>query len=982
MRERLRNIAACAASVIPASMLLILAALFAAPAGAAGSLATLPPGAPPVSRFVPDLEVYPQNFDITLGFNDEIVVGSHDGVLRYDGERWTLLPLPNNDIVRSLSAVVAHDGERRIYVGGYDTFGYLLPTDSGGMVFEELLSAFAKDLPQNGFADIWDVFVHGDTVFFKAVNHLFAWNAETGASRSWYHEGRFGAIGALDGEVILQFRGEGLRRLREGEWQPMPGTAGMQRLVFDWIALQDGSLLSLQRDGRWRRVTTDQVEEVAMPAGLPPSSYFNSGVLLDDGTLALITPNGELFILDLEQQAWNRFVIDNTFLSGMVRTRNGLLISGMDSVMHVAWPAHWMVVDGDMGLSGSLNGLAEWRDHYFVLTSAGVSRLDVDAETSDVIVVDLDWADGHAAWDLLPLDDNRALLGNSYELLLIDAQGRKLASLDRNNLYPRLLQRSRFDSQLIYIGTELGLAAARAEGGTARLLWRHDFPSSPGVTSLVETAPGELLLGTERGGALAVRVSGDGSEFQGFQALGEMQGLAYGAPPSAAVTRDAEQVIVSTKEGVFLRRDKGQFEQSRYDGLEALRLPGEQLQIGRAPDGEYWAFDYRHIYHRYPDEPEWHEESLNVPVRSGFSQLEFTPGGDVVFVAGSKILFHSVSGLQDSAPPQVRFTSIEQILPDATRRPLSLDPGIVHQLSSEAATLHFDYALPEFEATGPVQYQARMVGLENSFSDWTASNTFTYYRIQPGEYTLLLRSRDSAGRVSEAEPFRFVVLPHWYESNLAIGVWILLGVLAVAWLVRIWTQQRLARLREETLRLEEQVAIRTRELESANRQLSEMAHLDGLTEIPNRRRLDEYLDEVWRQCRESNRSLSVLVIDVDHFKAFNDRFGHVQGDALLKRLARMLSQSLRRAEDLVARYGGEEFLVILPGAREDAAVQLAEAMREKVESTSLGATISVGVATTLPNGSVESTDLVSRADKALYRAKSDGRNCVRVAGAG
>jgi two-component system chemotaxis family response regulator WspR len=147
--------------------------------------------------------------------------------------------------------------------------------------------------------------------------------------------------------------------------------------------------------------------------------------------------------------------------------------------------------------------------------------------------------------------------------------------------------------------------------------------------------------------------------------------------------------------------------------------------------------------------------------------------------------------------------------------------------------------------------------------------------------------------------------------------------------------------------------------------------------VANRRRLDDYLGVVWEQCRERGRPLSVLAIDVDHFKQFNDSRGHLAGDELLKQLVQRLNACLRRSEDLLARYGGEEFLVVLPGAERAVAQALAESMREALASSGLGVTISVGVASRIPAPDEPVTSVVEKADAALYQAKSAGRNCVR-----
>jgi diguanylate cyclase (GGDEF)-like protein len=159
-----------------------------------------------------------------------------------------------------------------------------------------------------------------------------------------------------------------------------------------------------------------------------------------------------------------------------------------------------------------------------------------------------------------------------------------------------------------------------------------------------------------------------------------------------------------------------------------------------------------------------------------------------------------------------------------------------------------------------------------------------------------------------------------------------------------------------------------------------MAHVDGLTGVPNRRRLDEYLQAVWSNCREQSKPLSLLAIDVDHFKQYNDRRGHLAGDELLKDLVRECLGCLRRTEDLLARYGGEEFVVVLPGADVGVARTLAESMRAAVANSAMGVTVSIGVSSALPDDAALPTELFTRADEALYAAKRAGRNRVCVWG--
>jgi diguanylate cyclase (GGDEF)-like protein len=184
------------------------------------------------------------------------------------------------------------------------------------------------------------------------------------------------------------------------------------------------------------------------------------------------------------------------------------------------------------------------------------------------------------------------------------------------------------------------------------------------------------------------------------------------------------------------------------------------------------------------------------------------------------------------------------------------------------------------------------------------------------------------------------------------------------------------------------VGLRNARLAHTNDSLERLIEVDPLTEVGNRRRFDQRIDSEWRRCGRNRQPLSVVMIDVDYFKEFNDRYGHVAGDACLQRIAKAISGSTLRASDVVTRYGGEEFAVLLAETDLAGAVAVAENIRLAVErlqiphsGTSLGSvSISAGIATLTPAASEEWGSLVEAADLALYRAKSAGRNRI-VAGA-
>jgi diguanylate cyclase (GGDEF)-like protein len=181
---------------------------------------------------------------------------------------------------------------------------------------------------------------------------------------------------------------------------------------------------------------------------------------------------------------------------------------------------------------------------------------------------------------------------------------------------------------------------------------------------------------------------------------------------------------------------------------------------------------------------------------------------------------------------------------------------------------------------------------------------------------------------------------------------------------------------------------RNRQLRDARRQLTDLANVDELTGLGNRRLVNNALQEEINRARRSGAEMSVIMLDVDYFKLYNDTYGHPSGDSVLQKLADIMQRATTRAGEVVARYGGEEFILLLPGASTDSALRTANRLRELVmeekipHQASLGEkfiTVSQGVVTARPDADLLPADLINQADKALYQAKGAGRNTIKVA---
>jgi diguanylate cyclase (GGDEF)-like protein len=329
------------------------------------------------------------------------------------------------------------------------------------------------------------------------------------------------------------------------------------------------------------------------------------------------------------------------------------------------------------------------------------------------------------------------------------------------------------------------------------------------------------------------------------------------------------------------------------------------------------------------------------------------------------------------APPQV---VIERVIVDGAPR-AGTDSV---RLAPEERDLGVVFTAPTSLQPRAVQFRYRVVGLTDDWVEVGARREITYGHLPPGRYTLEVVAANADGTWGGV-PARLAVtvVPYFWETRwFAVA-----GTAAVAALAALLAIVRVRQLQADARRLQAQVDARTAELREANARLAALATTDALTGLANRRRFDEAMRlEVQRAARAA-APLSLLVMDVDDFKKFNDTHGHPAGDACLRAVGGALAGAVRRDTDLAARIGGEEFAVVLPATAEEAARQVAEAIRAAVRALAIAhaasraasvVTLSVGVATVWPGGDTAPEAVLAAADAALYRAKAAGRDRVAV----
>ncbi|WP_424629686.1 sensor domain-containing diguanylate cyclase [Bradyrhizobium sp. SYSU BS000235] len=263
-------------------------------------------------------------------------------------------------------------------------------------------------------------------------------------------------------------------------------------------------------------------------------------------------------------------------------------------------------------------------------------------------------------------------------------------------------------------------------------------------------------------------------------------------------------------------------------------------------------------------------------------------------------------------------------------------------------------------------------------ADWHAAPVFTHLRNQPEGTFASDQSMDGTARhfafhrVGEL-PFAVVVglstdqiLAPWRSKMLVLAG--IFAIMTSSVLMLVWMLESELRRRA-----------------TAEKAAELLARTDGLTKLANRRWFDRGLARKWSRAARDARPMSLLMIDVDHFKSFNDTYGHQGGDRVLRAIAGVISDSIRRPDDLAARYGGEEFAVVLPNTDSRGARQVAASIRDGVHALQIGhggsehsiVTVSIGLATAMPGSeTAKPLLLVREADAALYRAKDNGRDSI------
>ena len=920
-------------------------------------------------------------------------IGTQEGLVRFDGVRFTIFDSRNTPAVTNnyiTDQLLARDGT--LWAGTFG--GGLLKVREGVVSSLQTADGLASDivhaLAEGLDGEIWigtekglnrlhdgelEIYTTDEGLPHELVQALLVdhtgtlWVGTHGGGVVRHEHGVFNAFArplasdlisvlyeAPGGAVWIGTVDVGLYRYLDGQLLHMGGEQGLtsERMVAVhedgdenlWVGTYDGGLCRLEGD------------------------HFNCFTTAE----GLVHDHITDFEEDVEGNLWF-----GSLGGGLNRFRDAKFTS-IGTAEGLSHPGVWVVLEGSRGLwVGTENGLDLFVD------GKPVDYPGRQAAAEDSLMAVYEAPDG-TVWT--------GLYGGGLRRL---SEGRWTTYTTANDLADDQVFSITQDREgALWIGTRSGLNRL-VDGQFTTFTTENGLPHD-NIKALHVDSKGVLWVGT-RGGGLARFLYDEFIPFEIDEELTANQKLVY------SIHEDEDGVLWFGTFGGLIRHKDGRSDIFTIrDGLHddaAYQI----LEDGR---GNLWMSCNRGVYSVSKDDLALVAEGRKDRVKStaygradGMPSTECNGGSQPAGwrTADGCLWFPTVDGVasidpldveRNPIPPPVLIESVEvDGVPVDPQQELVLPPG--------RKRLEFRFTAPSLTAAERVEFKTLLAGAERSWTEPDTRRDVVYSSLSHGDYTFRVTASNNDGVWNDlGASFRFTIQPHFYET-----IWFYLLCLATLLAAVFGTQGvRVLRLKRRADELSRAVDERTHELRKMADELKELSLRDPLTGLRNRRFLFETLatlmEDLARQTarqsagaadrrgRQSGDVVGLFMVDIDHFKAVNDTHGHDAGDAVLRRFADLLRESVR-TEDIVVRWGGEEFLVVLPRTRYDALATFAEKLRSSVAETAfeipggeLHKTCSVGY-TSLPFADRPEEDLtleqaITVADLGLYRAKRDGRN--------
>lgn len=845
----------------------------------------------------------PQNWSIAQTTDGLLYFGNTGGVVEFDGVSWRIIPVSNDSAVRSVE--VCSDG--RVYVGAQGDFGYLAPDETGQLRFVSLRHALAEDA--RAFTDVWTIACRAGEVVFHTVSQLMRWNGTE--LRVMSPAGRFYLIHEIDGRVYVPDTDRGLFTLEADSLRLIDGGdyfVGDDLVVT--MAPFDGGILVTTIESNAYVLRDGGREPFELPAPLLRNSQIYHSTALSDGSVAFATPDHGVFIIGSDGRLLQHLDRHNGLQHGTTfhvfeDRESNLWIAENEGVTRVAWPPVLSVFDARNGLATDIADVRRYRGVLYAASSTGtVQRLDTAQRDRSA----------YPAFTTLPglrigmwslLEHRGALLMAGQGQIWRMQDGRIEPLVETTADVPRIfyqLYPSRSDSSVVYVGSNEGVYVLRDHEGAWSIEEHPDGPDAE-VRSLAETAEATLIVANQYGGVLKIPMDGVGGRLDrtrpvivggdtlrnGMYRLYDDGGRIYlmrTAPP-----RDEIASAILLYDEATAR-----FEPATALGADLLSPERTVFRMHEDGEGNLWMRTQRNgtgengvALRRADGTYHWYTRPFAVMPDITVHAV-FPDGDSLVWLATDRQLFRYDRRLDDTT----RYArSFKTLIRRVTLRQDSVLFGgtateayRVPTLEARSNDLRFEFAALSHHDGERNHYQVHLDGLSDGWSAWSEETWKDYTSLPAGRYRFRVRGRNVYGVVSNEAVFEFRILPPWYQTWWAYGLYALFALGTFIPTTRYLSYRRLqrrVRALETERRLHEERERISRDLhDNVGAQLTnilsgiELIHLS--TKAGEHERASAYLASLEADAHESMRQLreTIWALHLDRISvaAFRDQIQH------------------------------------------------------------------------------------------------------------
>lgn len=812
-----------------------------------------------IKNYLPkDYSANVQNWSVIQDKRGVMYFGNVSGVLEYDGASWRLIKVPNG-VVRCL--VMDKDG--KIFVGGINEIGYLAPDSLGLLKYVSLVS-YISDEPIN-IGDIWRIIVHHDGLYFQTFSTIFLLESNKNSTLSfidqitrkvslkqWESRTRFNPIHSVDQRIFVHERNIGVQELINGKLILLPGGQEfaqdlicvmlpyLTQKINDQFVTQKILIGSLRRglfiyDGSGFEKFKNDADNY-----LIENRLYYRGALLIDGTFALGTQVGGIVVIDKQGTLRKIFTknsgLKNNTVWDLYPDREGNLWAALENgISKILYPSPARILDERSGFDGLIQAITEFRDRIYLATSSGIYFLNKSLNDQGKMKFEHIQGISVQSWFLLPLDNSLYCATNDG---IFEIRGNQAYLIDVNLRYTYCLYRSISDSTIIYAGLHNGLAVLEYVNNKLSIVGTvTDFSS--GTTFIQEDVLGNLWLNDILGNINRLKIPENKKNLSGY-----VQEKIKNQPPidiKLKLFKYQNQVYFHDYKNVYSYEKKSNAIVPSVLFQNVLQDTSENItNIYNSNDTKLWwltnASEKTRLREVIPGD--------KTTIHSAYSYSaiignEFTPDFDLIrFFVDNNINTNVWTGSGDilvnySTIAENNFKSVYELNPLIRKVTIGqgemLYGGYVNVFNSSDYPIEinfsqnlisFEYASPSFLNEALNDYQYRLEGFVDVWSEWTRSTKKEYTNLAAGYYIFQVRTRDALGNISKAVSYEFRILPPWYRtwwSNL-IGFLLVLSI--IYYVIRF----RVRYLEKRNIVLETMVEDRTQKINEQKKILEDQAN--------------------------------------------------------------------------------------------------------------------------------------------------------------